>query len=129
MSIVPFTVGEFAGLREVTESSMLDTCLVGAYSETSGDLGEADVAWQDGAPTICRFREDNASTRPGVDFTVDTTEAKVLLPQGTAITARDRVTITHRFGQALETPLVYQVDGDPVQGVTAIAAKLQQVHL
>lgn len=58
---------------------------------------------------------------------VTTGGASLRLPLGTPIDASDRVRITHRYGEALDDPLLYEVVGSAERGASGLVVQLEQV--
>jgi hypothetical protein len=69
-------------------------------------------------------------TRPTIlEATVFKTDAGVRLPSNSVVTELDRIKITHRYGTALQTPLVFEIISPIKQGPTGIVLDLQTLEL
>ena len=106
------SANDLAMMRADQTDALWDTCIVQTQSTTVDTYGQPIETFTDGTAIDCRFvpspgkemREINRT-----DSTITVMRALVRLPRGTAITPNDRVKITHRYGVALTTALVYGV--------------------
>jgi len=81
--------------------------------------------------TKCRFDPRGRSSVAGEErtgsYTVTEADALVHLPYGTQVALADQIRITHRFGELLAPPLVYEVAGPAELGALDTAVVLNQV--
>jgi hypothetical protein len=52
-------------------------------------------------------------------------DARLRLPVSTTVDNRDRIEITYRFAEALGTPLVYELIGEPERGPSGLVVNLR----
>jgi hypothetical protein len=126
--MLPFSSSEMRWMQRIQEGAMQDTCIVMDYSQ--GDLDDygnvSNPEYTDSEPTRCGL--DPQSQTEVMDGTqVIVSDAALRLPLNTAIDNLDRVRITHRFGSALATPIIYEVIGQPAQGPSGIVVQLRSV--
>jgi hypothetical protein len=118
------TAAELAEMRECQVASLQDTCKVLAYSATTDDYGLPKASYTPGAAQACGF--DPTSSREVQEGSqVAVVDARLRLPLGTVVTSRDRVQITHRFGEALSSPETYSIIGEPERGPVGLVLNLR----
>lgn len=115
---------DLAVMRADQTLGMYDTCKIGAYTAPSTSGGSPSYSY--GAAIACRFVPGANGESRTAKMTVVVTPARVRLPMGTTVTAKDRVQITHRFGVALGTALEFNAQGQPSQGATCITLELRE---
>jgi hypothetical protein len=105
---------------------MFDRCdlLVRDASETD-PYGLPLVTWLDAGVSPCGL--DIRASREMVNAEAHVYDARLRLPFGTQISNIDRVRITHRYGNLMATPLVYDLIGDVRQGPSGILVDLRSV--
>jgi len=124
------TTAELAGMQGTAQESMMDTCVIQAWSgEEADDYGQLVETWTDGSPVACGFNPRGGREVPGPSSEPLLTDATVRLPLGTAVDRRDRVTVTHRFGAALAVPLVFDVVQEPRRGPSGLQLDLRRAEL
>lgn len=123
--LTPFSTDELTRLQQAQENGMMDTCVISRYSAGQIDAyGMPHALWTDGAPTACGLNP--SAHREVMDGTqVVLTDAVLRLPIATLISALDRITLTHRFGVALGTPLDFVVLGEPMRGPSGLRVNLR----
>lgn len=119
------TSGMVGRLQEIQEGHMMDSCKILAYSATEDEYNQKVPAFTAGTEIIC-----------GVNFTrsreiqqeaeVIKTDGVIRLPIDTAVTGRDRIRITKRFGVAVDE-VDYEIIGDPRRGPSGLLADVVQV--
>ena len=122
-----FTAAELTGMRAAQTGHMMDTCTVDAYSETFNSFGEAVVTYTAGAAQDCGLDMRPGSERHDPNKTALEWDATIRLAITTAPNARDRITVTHRFGEALGTSLTFNVVGPIQRGPSGIRLLLKRV--
>lgn len=114
-----FSSTDLAGMQACQEAHMMDTCKIQAYVQTKNSMRELVETWPvDGAATPCGLDPRPGSERHGADKTILNYDASLRLPYGSVPDPRDRIKITHRFGTALGSPLIYNIVG-PVQQLSS----------
>jgi hypothetical protein len=103
---------------------MQDTCKVLAYSATADDYGLPVVTFTPGAAIACGF-DPQASREVQEGSHVAVVDGRLRLPLGTAVTSKDRIQVTHRFGEALSSPETYSIIGEPERGPTGLVLNLR----
>lgn len=106
---------------------MQDTCVIQTYWATFDTYGAPVITFTDGAPVGCGFDPTGGRKNRRVDLTALHVDATVRLPIGTAVSAKDRIKVTKRFGTALGAALVFDVQGSPQQGPSGIVLELAKV--
>jgi hypothetical protein len=122
-----FTSADLSAMRSTQEAHMLDTCIRQAFSRTYDTYGSAVVTYTDGSAIVCGLDQRPGSERHGPDMTVLDYDATLRLPITTTIDARDRIKVTHRFGEAI-TNLVYDIAGPVQRGPSGIRLLLKRVE-
>lgn len=129
--MLPMHPNEFTVMQATHVAAMRDQCVLMEPQETAVRYNKKKTTYADAGSSVCGF---NPSTANGVaseevlDSTaVVITTPTVRLPIGTVLTASWRVRITHRNGQALTNPLLFDVMGDPATIGTAIVVELATV--
>ena len=128
----PFSPDELARMRAVQESAMQDTCVLERCVVMVDDYGSEVETYPQGEPVACGFDPTSVGKREyrradGTIAVIDGT-LRLSIEDGAALTAQDRVRITHRHGELLSAPLVFGLDGPPERGATGIVLRLVQVE-
>lgn len=101
----PFTAADLASLRETQESAMMDTCIVERRTATLDAWGSEVETWNASAPLPCGFSPTSPSQRERrrADGTIAVIDAtlRLRIEDGGTLDSRDRVRVTHRFGEPL----------------------------
>jgi len=123
--MLPFNTDELTRMQAAQQAGMMDTCIVSTFAAGETDpYGEPSQSWTDGAATRCGL--NMATQREVMDGTqVVLADAVLRLPIATVIGARDRVTVTHRFGVALNPVLNYEWIGEPMRGASGLRVNLR----
>lgn len=128
----PFTADELAAMRTVQQAAMMDTCTLRVWTPTIDDYGTEIAGYVDTTGVACGL--DVTGTRQKEQRRPDGTIAQIAavlrlsLDDGETLTAKDRVTVTHRNGEALSPALTYGIDGDVERGPTGIVVRLVEVQ-
>lgn len=121
------TSSELAAMRQTQESAMMDTCIVLTHGSGATDAyNTPSDGYSEGSPVRCGYRPGSTREVQQGNETV-LVDATLRLSVGTAINSRDRVRLTHRFGEALATPLLFAVVGQPAQGPSGLVVNLRRV--
>lgn len=115
---------ELSRMRSHAEETFQDTCVIQDYTAGAVDgLNQKAETWPDGSTVSCglrilKHREvlENSET--------ELIDARIRLPIGTSLDHRDKIKVTHRFGTALATPLIFRIVGEPVVSHSALQADL-----
>ena len=121
------TAADLVIMRAAQTQSLQDTCVVQAQSVAANSVGELIETFTDGAAIACRYVPASGAESHRPDSTIVTMPAMVRLPLGTALTPKDRIKITKRFGETLTTALVFGVADAGTQGPTCITVMLKDV--
>lgn len=125
-----FTASELADMRTAQTGHMLDTAYINAYSRTFNSYGEPVEVWSSpGTITICGLDMRPGRETPGEDYTTLAYDATVRLPITATVEARDRITVTKRFGETLATALVFRIEGPIQRGPSGIRLLLRRVEV
>jgi len=111
-----FTTDDLAAMRAAQEAHMMDTCTLTARSQMGVDDFNLPV-WTDTetADVPCGL-DLRASREIMVETQLPVYDARLRLAHDQKIEEVDRVSITHRFGEALATPLEFEVLGLAMSG-------------
>lgn len=129
-----FTAAELSGMATVQTAHMMDTGVLQAHSATQDAHGQQVDSYADGVAIPCGFGYAPLGRAPEVvleDGTTVTVDAQVRLrvADGDAARAVDRFKLTHRFGEALNTPQVFEIVGLPRRGPSGIVLQLRKVDV
>jgi hypothetical protein len=103
---------------------MMDTCILLAYSAAQDDYGNASPTWTAGNPIACGL-DPTAQSEVMQGTQVVVSDAELRLPIDTVVSNLDRVEITHRHGEELDTHQFVEVIGDPERGASGLVLKLR----
>ena len=128
-----FTAAELDAMRSTQAGAMMDTCTLRIKSITQDDYGEEVDTYADTPGIACGLdvtggiaaRENRRGTG---DTTTISAMLRLSLDDGEGLTEEDRVTVTHRNGEALNPPLAYGNDGYPQRGPTGYTLRLVEVR-
>lgn len=124
-----FSTTDLTNMRATQVSHMMDTCVFQACVETADTFGELVQTWPtDSAAVVCGLDMRPGSERHGVDKTVLQYDATLRLPITSTPDAKDRVKITHRFGEELVATLVFNIVGPIQRGPSGIRLLLRRVE-
>jgi hypothetical protein len=125
--MTPFSPAELAAMRATQSGAMMDTCLIMRYISGVKDEGNVPVnAWRTGESVACGFNP--AGGREVMEQTqVAIADAQVRLPISTTLDSRDRIKITHRFGEQINQQPTYEVIGLPERGPSGLLLNLRLV--
>jgi len=122
-----FDAEELSRMRLHQDGAMQDVCV--PMTMTGGDGDDYNipiVAYADGASLACGLRMVRPDEAMG-EAEVALFEAELRLPVDTDISHLDRVRVTHRYGEVLETPLTFELAGKPRRGPSGLVLRLRLV--
>ena len=118
---------ELSRLQSHQQESLNDTCVIHSYADGSADTyGLPAADYTEGSAIACGYKSRSSREVQEGNETV-IVDAVVRLPSGTAITSKDRVEITKRFGTAIDPTLLFYVVGQPAAGPSGIVVSLRRV--
>jgi len=116
---------DLAMMRAAQLETMLDTCVLLSRSDGLVDAYNRPArVWAESAPIACGL--DLRASRellPGTEVPVY--DARLRLPLTATVANIDRVRVTHRYGEALTSPLVFDAIGEPRRGPSALVLDLR----
>ena len=124
-----FASEELSRMQMTQESAMMDQCTLLRRTTTgTDDYGQPVEAFVDFAVAECGF-DSRASREVMGASQVPVYDARLRLAMEyeSLVSNVDRVRITHRFSEALETALTYDVDGLAVRGPSGLLLNLRKV--
>ena len=105
-----------------------DRCTIGTYTAgASNDYNFSSATWDYGNEIKCSYQDGSADEAPSSVLDVPKADATLWMLRGTAITPEFRIKLTKRNGIPLDSPLVFQVMGEPTQDVLLLKIKLKMV--
>ncbi len=121
---------DIADIRSlVQELAMPDICerMVATPGVNADDRTTA-TAYQPGETYPCAFSwgTDNDRTAESASNLTSSTP-RMLVPMTATFTSRDRVRLTHQFGQIQTPPVEFKVAGQPLPGLRGIVLELARV--
>jgi hypothetical protein len=122
-----FQAVELAHFAAHQQAAMQDTAVIQVYSRTFNAYGEPIETYTDAAPGPFGFDPTGGRKNRRADLTALHVDATGRFPLGTVVDPKDRVKVTHRFGMALGTALVFNVQGIPQQGPSGLVLELAVV--
>lgn len=128
----PFTADELSRMRTVQNAAMFDTCTIHTFHATQDDYGtEIDVPI-DRSGVACGLDVSGGGQqeqrRDDGTVAVIVATLRIALADGASLTAKDSITVTHRNGEVLTTPLTYGLDGPGRRGPTGVVLGLMEVQ-
>ena len=123
------TQAELDSFEATADASMMDTCVIQTVSEVADAVGGMAQTWTDGSAIDCgvRFtseRRQETIEVAGVRYDVDAT---IRVGLDATVAPGNRVKVTHRYYQALDTPWVFEVLGAARRGPSANVVKVRQI--
>lgn len=127
-----FTADELTAMRIVQTGAMMDTCTLHKWTPTIDNYGTEIAAYTDTTDVDCGLDVSPAGgreqRRPDGTIVLIAATLRLSLEDGAALTEEDRVTVTHRNGEALSPALAYGFDGAPRRGPTGYVINLVEVR-
>jgi hypothetical protein len=121
-----FSAEELTNFRTAQDGHMMDTCLVGVRTVSYNTFGEPVEVFTNSAATDCGLDMRSGSERHGEKMTQITYDATMRLPIGTTVNVLDRITVTHRFSEAV-TNITYRVESPVQRGPSGVRVLLRKV--
>ena len=124
------TSEERTNMQATQDSAMLDTCVLLTHSEGETDeYGISEDAFSASNPLSCGFNDTPGGSFREVmqDAQVVMIDAQLRLPIDTDVSHRDRIKITHRYGEPLASAPVFEIVGVPHRGPSGLLLKLRLV--
>lgn len=124
-----FTQTDLTNMRAAQNDHMQDFCKVLSYTAgTLNEFNEADApTYPESIGTVCGLDMRPGSERHGQNMTVIEYEATLRLPIEVTLKETDRIQVTHRFGEALDTALTYSIAAPIQRGPSGIRLLLNKV--
>lgn len=112
---------EISRMQAVADSSMMDTCKIGAAGTVVGGepASRVPVDPDDYGSEISCGVSTAPQTEPGDGSQVPLSTVTIRVPVGTAVARGDRLQVTKRDGTALGTAEIYSILGVGARGRTA----------
>lgn len=122
-----FTSADLLTMRTTQNLYMQDRCKIGVYT-----AGTTDEYGQDSAPTyppgseiVCGLDMRPGFERHGAELTSIQYDATLRLPIATALTEKDRITVTKRYGEDT-TDIVFEVSAPVQRGPSGLRVLLKK---
>ncbi len=129
------TAADLAAMRATQIAAMQDTCTLRKWAPTVDNYGTEVPAYTDTTGVECGLDVSGGAGGGGgerrrADGTIVVISAtlRLSLEDGAGLTEEDRVTVTHRHGEALSPALAYGFDGQPQRGPTGYVVNLVEVR-
>jgi len=124
------TSEEMARMRVESGESMFDTCNILTWSAGTPDNYNTPISsFTPAAEDIaCSYDPRSSSERRGSDLTKVMYDATVRLPLGIVVDEMDKIQIISRFGDELDEPIEYGLNGPPLIRPTYLLAFLLEVR-
>lgn len=125
-----FTAAELSEMRQAQAGHMMDMAIIQRHGYTANDLNEQVSAWTDDATsTIIGISQAITNEQRNSDMTVLPWDATARLPVTVSLDAKDRIKVTHLFGEALSAAVVYEVFGPIRRGPSGLQVRLKKVQV
>lgn len=127
-----FTLTELSRMQGAQEGAMQDQGAILHYvAGVTDEYGMPVSVWVEGPVTECGYdgqRRQEAGVPAGTpDTQVELTDGRLRLPIDTTISRLDRFELTQRFGVMLETPVVFELMGEPRRGPSGLLVDVRRV--
>jgi hypothetical protein len=106
-----------------------DICQVQVRTTTqSMTTGEQTDVFAEGASFDCSIKFTSAGgERHQSDLTQVEQDAVIRFPLGTVFTVKDKLKLTHRYGEALTVPILFEIKGEQALDVIAGRVAVKKV--
>jgi hypothetical protein len=130
-----FTPGELTAMRDVQTGAMMDTCTLRKWAPTTDNYGTEIEGWTETTGVDCGLDVSGGGGTGGGErrrlngtIVVISATLRLSLEDGAGLTEEDKVTVTHRNGEALTPALTYGIAGQPQRGPTGYVLQLVEVR-
>lgn len=128
MTMRPFSLGELGRMQGTQQGAMQDVCVLEQWTAgVQDDYGVKASSYVDGAELVCGLDLTQNDLDEANSAETSLAEGRLRLPIDTQLDRRDRVRITRRFGVLLETPVRYELVGDPRRGPSGLVVNVRVV--
>ena len=123
--------GELEAMAAAVAPPWVDRCIILTYGESADLDGSPLTVFSEGDEIPCVWEPSTRATgeTPGDRFTVTTNEWTLTLAPNVAVTRRDMVRLTARFGTTIDNPPTGAVYGDPVPDIGCQQIIVREVNL
>lgn len=107
-------------MRQTQVAHMGDQCIPLIWTDGRDEDGqETGGSYEPGTGSVCAYQPKGSREANTLQVT---TQDQIRLPswQAGVLTSHDRIQITALYGEAVDPPIEFQVDGDPRNGPTAV---------
>lgn len=123
------TQSQIAAMQRRAFGRLHDQCVRLIYTPVvDADGRKGTDTYVDGETLLCRLvnsRDGTQRSQERGDMT--STTPHIHVPRTSGFGSRDRVRVTHIYGQELEPPLVFSVAGEPIQGPLTMSFEVSRV--
>ncbi len=117
---------DIAAMILIQRQSLHDTATLKKFKQGSpDDYGYISTGFDDTVGVACGFKSKSVNDTMG-NTEISTLTAELRLPIDIEITGLDQILLTHRYGTEI-TPVLFNVSGTPIIGVTGIIVQLIKV--
>ncbi len=122
-----FQAAELTRMQATQETAMQDTCQILTYANSGADAyGIPTPSYTAGAALACGFEPLNPSEAHGT-AEVPLLDGRFRLPVDTVIRSKDRIELTHRYGEALAASQLYELSGPVKRGPSGLVVGVKLV--
>ena len=111
-------------MRSVQDGAMQDTCRVLAYSSTPDAYNNPEASYTPGSEMPCGLEMISPDELQASGH-VPVIDAHIRLPIGTTLDTRDRIQVTKRYGETLDTALTFEIAGPAKRGPSGLYLDLK----
>lgn len=123
-----FTATDLTSMRDMQDAHMQDTCVIQACTQTKDSYGQLVETFTDGSAIACGLDMRSGSERRNVENVLLTYDATLRLDITQAPAVIDRIKVTKRFGEALDTALIFGIQGPIQRGPSGIRLLLERIE-
>ncbi len=125
--MIPLRAGELSNIRRTQTNSLPDTCVLLQKSQIGTDAyNQPKTVEGTSAAIACGLQQTNgAEVTTGSQSIIADAVLRLPLSQLGLVKNADRVKITHKNGEALATPLVYDIAGSIAEGPSGLVLALR----
>lgn len=129
MSEYEFTTEDLIEMQATQAGHMLDICKIRARVQTVDTYGEPVETFPvDSQEVECGLDMRPGNERHTSEGNTIIYDATIRLPIDTELEPTERIKVTKRFGQLLETPLIYEVVSPIQRGPSGIRYALRRLE-